>query len=266
VTDLKFYPDRPQMEDIKSGDGITSNRREKAAIIPNQPGSYVLPEVSVSWWNTVTDRLEHAVVPEHTIQVLPATGTANTPAGVPSMVPAPPARPSPVQEKAENTPGKEPSPPVAQDLNIWKWTTLLLITVWLVTLLMWRAQTGKKGAVTRDKSSHAGTDRPAQLVRNVLAACDRNDPVRTKTGLMDWSKAVWPGDPPQGIGDIAARTGPGLAPELIRLNQALYSRQSHGWDGRELKRLFSREAGNFTPQRGSGGPDEGRLEPLFRIN
>ena len=58
--DFKQYPDQPSLNDSNNNKGIKASRQEKVAIIPNKAGEYVLPEISVPWWNTNTNKLEYA--------------------------------------------------------------------------------------------------------------------------------------------------------------------------------------------------------------
>ncbi|MCY4363069.1 MAG: BatD family protein, partial [Gammaproteobacteria bacterium] len=62
--DFRQYPDMPVLENTGSADGMTAVRRQKSAIIPAQAGEYTLPEISLPWWNTETQTMENAVLPE----------------------------------------------------------------------------------------------------------------------------------------------------------------------------------------------------------
>jgi hypothetical protein len=68
---LRQYPDQPSLNDQVTAKGVTGQRIEKIAIIPNQPGKYTLPAIEVPWWNLQTEKQEVARLPEHEIEVLP---------------------------------------------------------------------------------------------------------------------------------------------------------------------------------------------------
>ena len=70
--DFKQYPDIPVLENGRSADGITGVRQQKNAIIPARAGNYVLPAISLTWWNTGTQTMENAVLPERRVQVAAA--------------------------------------------------------------------------------------------------------------------------------------------------------------------------------------------------
>ena len=104
------------------------------------------------------------------------------------------------------------------------------------------------------------------LIKNVISACESNDPINTKTSLIRWGHVIWPDQPSLGIGDIANRTSPLLGSELIKLNQVLYSHTPQQWQGNDLKKIFADEAKKITPNNSRQSVEPGKLEPLFRIN
>jgi hypothetical protein len=72
---LRAYPDEPELTDA---DGVAT-RVEQVTLVFDAGGDYVLPPVSLSWWNTTSDAVEVASVPALTLQV---AGPASPPAGV----------------------------------------------------------------------------------------------------------------------------------------------------------------------------------------
>ncbi len=68
-TGVKYYPDQPQSEEALGLDGITTIKTESYAIVPNRPGRFTLPAVTLSWWDTQTNRMREASLPVQTIEV-----------------------------------------------------------------------------------------------------------------------------------------------------------------------------------------------------
>jgi hypothetical protein len=264
--ELKFYPDRPQLSDEKFTTGITSIRREKAAIIPNQPGNYVLPEVLVPWWNTTTDSLEQAVVPERTILVLPAPGLDTTPTDVTGLIrPIPSVSDASEQDDSNVLINEDPLLQVDEASNIWKLTTLMLVMIWLITIAVWRKYSKKKN-IPQQNQPITSSENISSTIQQVKEACESNDPTRVKDSLLVWSKLVWKDDPPLGIGDIANRTDPALRDELIKLNRILYSHESEQWTGNDLNTAFTEETKRLSQKKLSKKLEQGKLEPLFKIS
>ena len=73
LENLKQYPDQSVTENNNTMDGIHSKKQIKVAMIPTRAGTYTLPAIDIPWWNTKTDKIEVASIPETTIT---ATGVA----------------------------------------------------------------------------------------------------------------------------------------------------------------------------------------------
>ena len=50
--------------------GITARQVTVVGIVPTRAGTLTLPEISIPWWNTQTDREEVAIIPAMTYEVL----------------------------------------------------------------------------------------------------------------------------------------------------------------------------------------------------
>lgn len=75
---FKIYADKPE-EQEKISDGIIhSLRKEQYTLIPQQGGTLVLPEISISWWDSVKKEKKTSTIPARTVQILPAVETAAT--------------------------------------------------------------------------------------------------------------------------------------------------------------------------------------------
>ncbi len=74
---FKVYADKPEeQENILEGK-IQSMRKEQYTFIPNQAGALVLPEISISWWDTVKKEKRNALIPARTVTILPSVEAAN---------------------------------------------------------------------------------------------------------------------------------------------------------------------------------------------
>jgi hypothetical protein len=264
--ELKFYPDRPQLDDEKNDFGITSIRREKAAIIPNQPGNYVLPEVLIPWWNTNTDSLEQAVVPERVIKVLPPIGSNPVATDMTNLMqPLSEIVEVPLQDNSNVLLNEEPALPIDESSSLWKWSTILLVIVWFITLAMWRLNAKRD---IRPQSTQIRTTKTNinLSIGKVTDACDQNDPVKVKESLLAWSHQMWPENPSLGISDIANRTDKILGGELVKLNQVLYSQSPETWKGDALKKAFADEVKRLSENKSLDTSEPGKLEPIFKIS
>jgi hypothetical protein len=66
---LKSYKDQPQLETQKSNQGFIATRIESEAIVANQGGEFLLPAVSIDWWNTNTKQWQTSTVEPQRLNV-----------------------------------------------------------------------------------------------------------------------------------------------------------------------------------------------------
>ncbi|WP_239692664.1 BatD family protein [Microbulbifer mangrovi] len=63
IDGLKTYPDQAQQEDQPGSNGISGSRIETTAIVATKPGSYQLPAITITWWDTKTGRQRATQLP-----------------------------------------------------------------------------------------------------------------------------------------------------------------------------------------------------------
>ncbi len=123
-----IYPDQPHTNNQATENGMQSQKVEKLAIVPTEPGDIVLPELTLHWWNTEQNTLETITLPSKTLTVLPALTSQNNTFDT-----------APLPETPE-TVSRETS---TADSTTWSvsWFSALLLGLWLITLwyaLKWR--------------------------------------------------------------------------------------------------------------------------------
>ncbi len=274
---FRHYPDQPELENRKSAEGITGVRQQKNAIIPARPGEYTLPEISLPWWNTETQALEYAVLPERRVQVTAAAPDAaiDTP-----LFPAPDmdaqVREQAAPEEGETAAVTDASP----GISIWQWLTCILAVAWLATLayiLKSRRQTRPESAVgdglksvpwlknrwrTRAEGPPAQNENLKQARKALERACRDDDPERAKTALLQWAGVRPQGSPASSLGDLEKQVNDKLAAEIRNLSQRLYARTTEPWRGAPLWQAFLEEEKSAAAE---STPERGKLEPLFRL-
>src|SRR5690606_918615 len=63
-TAIRHYPEQPERNTEATPDGLVSTLQQVSALVPVNAGKITLPAVRIPWWNTRTDQLEEAVLPE----------------------------------------------------------------------------------------------------------------------------------------------------------------------------------------------------------
>lgn len=254
---FRAYPDQPQLSDKKLPTGITGTRVEKTAVIPMQPGKYVLPEIRVPWWNVDDKKVEFAVLPKRDITVLPAAAGGNG-------APVPPPLPSPAAPKSA-VPGTAPAPTAvppsagAPGMLPWQWISLALAAGWVLSIAGWlwlrRARPRRTDGASSGNASRA--------VRELKRACGAGDAPAAKALLLQWASLTF-AQPPRSIGELAARSRPALARELQALNRALYASDKAAWNGQALWKAFEEEQRQGRAATPGSKPDSD-LEPLYKL-
>ena len=218
---FKLYPDQSNTTTVEKDQSLISQRQTSLAIIPTQPGNFVLPEITIPWFNTLTQQTEYATIPARSITVAPASGAnnANTPNrldtpsissasnediqnDIPSTAPQTNASAS-----NENKPLDSASGDVSTDestqLN-WMVTGALLVlfvialTGWLVTYrklkqaqFMGPGLTNKTGSAQRPHS-YAQWDEKAQF-QNLMSVIKAKDTRLLTPALKQWINALTSG-------------------------------------------------------------------------
>jgi hypothetical protein len=251
--DIKRYPDQPLLNEEKLAGGITSVRQEKTALIPAQPGTYRLPAMEIPWWNTQTDKMDIAHLPERILTVLPA---ANAP---PSETPRA-VQPDPLPRSEPAAADAPPSVPSRSDDPLWFRLALVFAAGWLATAVAWWFSR-KPARVRAAVPPAAEPPSERQAVEALKKACRAHDPGRAREALLQWAERRWPAERAVGLEELGRRCGGDLGREIERLNRMLYGREGEEWQGQALWQGFTRYAEQEAA--GSKAP-EAILEPLYR--
>jgi hypothetical protein len=221
---LKAYPDQAKLSDDKTFEGVSGLRQEKVAIMPMQPGTYILPQIDIPWWNTETGQKEVATIPPRTFKVVTAA-TAVKPAlkQVEPEVKLPPA-------------ARIPNRPVSGQSG-WKWLALITSAGWLLTLgwlWMFRKQ-GKRGEAGKDIRAAS----LKQARRSVELACRRNDAKACEQALLSFAQ---PGldFSVNSLAAMADQCDSDLAREITSLEKCLYASGKKEWGGAGLLQAFQK--------------------------
>ncbi|MBS0651179.1 MAG: BatD family protein [Verrucomicrobia bacterium] len=75
---FKSYADKPEEKENIVDGIIYSTRKEQYTLIPQQAGTCVLPEISISWWDSSKKEKRTSIIAARTLQVLPAIETATS--------------------------------------------------------------------------------------------------------------------------------------------------------------------------------------------
>lgn len=72
ISGFKVYADKPDLNEEVIDGKIISSRKEEYTLIPQNPGTLTIPEVSVSWWNVSKNEKAVTQLPTKKLQIAPA--------------------------------------------------------------------------------------------------------------------------------------------------------------------------------------------------
>ena len=218
---FKLYPDQSNTTTVEKDQSLISQRQTSLAIIPTQPGNFVLPEITIPWFNTLTQQTEYATIPARSITVAPASSANNAnnlnSLDTPSMssasnediqndIPSTATQPN-ASASNENKPLDSASSEVNTDENTqlnWMVTGALLVlfvialTGWLVTYrklkqaqFMGPGITHRTGSAQRPHS-YAQWDEKAQF-QNLMSVIKAKDTRLLTSAVKQWINALTSG-------------------------------------------------------------------------
>jgi len=243
---LKTYPDQPVLQEQKKPEGLIAFREEKIAIIPSKAGFYKLPAIEIPWFNSQSQKMEIAKIPETAITALDAAGTQQAP-----VIPVAPAEVQQPQKAEQLTPITTPP----QQQNIWLWVSVFLASGWLATLAYFLIKRSAKKPVAEKSEREI---RLEDSVKSLKKACADNNAAAAKDALLAWGRQKYGA---ASLGAIAELSDARLRDEILYLNRILYSREPDQWQG---KKLFQAFVENKAREK-IAATDDDKLEPLYRL-
>ncbi|HET6431583.1 BatD family protein [Dyella sp.] len=251
------YPDKPVTGNRADGGWVVGRRQQGFAIVPDKPGTLVIPAVTVRWWNVVADRAETATIPEHRLQVRAADGS------VAPAKPAPASSSSTGDSGPANVPNRaapEASAAPAAGAT-WRRAALLGAGLWLITLAVLAAVWWWRRHRRRSVSADAPAPRPARALRNAFEQAVRSgDAAAQAAALLAWAQAERPSVRHlQALSE--ALDSPAQRDAIVTLQQARFSAHAASVDRAAVAAAFA--PGLAWRAGPSAGGDGDVLAPLY---
>lgn len=196
---IKAYPDQPQITSVNKDGTLIAQRVENIALVPSRAGTFVLPEISIPWFNTLTQQTEFAKLPAQSITVQP-----NTASSAPAQTPLPSqpstAEPANVTEptlkqSAEQTLSQVPENG-SQQVWIWQILTAVLALAWAVHVWYLRKYSVTSASEQQSQAAHnAQKDNEKTVFKHLLDALKQQDSAQLDNLLKDWLNCWYPAQP-----------------------------------------------------------------------
>jgi len=196
LTGARIYPDQPQGITRDDGQWVLGHKEFRYAVVPEQEGELVLPELKVEWWDTQNNQARTAVLDAHTVFVKPS---ALVPPQVQTAVPTGSATEGVASSNGLGT-GGEPT--------YWRWLALVFAVLWLLTLFTaWKLKGHKQGGKADRAPGIPVTENEASLLASLEQASKSSDIRRARRALQYWLRDFGPLEGNGSLLEFAAELG-----------------------------------------------------------
>ena len=208
---MSAYPGQAAVEDDADRGSLTGVRKDSVTFICERPGEFVLPAISIPWWDIDADQLNRVLLPSVTVTVVESTSASQE---------------SDDEAVSESTSTSKMLLSGAAFVG-----ALVALAIWFrnplaAQMASWETQF----AAWRQRLAESESATFAELKR----ACRANDPIAAHNALMHWLQQRWDRAETVTIHAFTKRyDDPQLAHELQSLERAAVSR-STSWSGQPL--------------------------------
>jgi hypothetical protein len=179
-TGLKVYPDQAELHSNLTKERLISQKRQNFALVASNSGEFVLPKITIAWWNTITNKYQQAILPEQTITVKPNENAPKTPEMANSTTSLsnntlPVSRINELSQTKQHT--------IIGKTNNLQW---LFLALWLFTCMAWLAHVIylKRSNVLNTKHIVPKTVNNHYLA--LMAACKQNNAELALNLILPW--------------------------------------------------------------------------------
>jgi hypothetical protein len=225
----RIYPDQPQGISRDDGEWVLGHKEFRYAVVPEQAGELVLPEIRLDWWDTVADVQRTAILPEHRIEVLPSELSKSV-----SVQPKPELMP--LEPLAAATQGAATS----GSSRWWQVSTIAFALLWLATLVF---HFRRRAALTPAEALNGNTTPDEKdLLKRFQQACHENDAPTARKTFAQWIRHYAPRPLRGSMRDLGAACGDAdLAHAIAELDACGFTPAGEaGWRGDPLWVAFRR--------------------------
>lgn len=219
------YPEPSQRQTSERNGKLIAQQLTQVAIIPQQSGRLLIPAQQLTWFNTVTRRVERSLSQPIEIEIAAASGLQ------PQV---------PQQQQREPIQATEPASAQIEyrhDAGWWPYVTLALALLWLVTTgVLWRQLQRLR---QRPVSAPAHTVKPALQLKQLQRACESNSALQAESALKLFAEQQLGLRPPLLPALAQYFQHAPLKSQLEHLSQCRYASASAPWqEGKALWRAL----------------------------
>lgn len=226
--EIKVYPDQPELHTGMNSNRLVSQKKQNFALVASKVGTYELPEIVIPWWNTVTNKLQQAILPAKTITILPNDDLEVSAPVLPPVI-------------TENT--STNVPPTIITVTESSWLQWLFLALWLLTSLAWiiTILLNRKESIKLTPKTKNNTN----ILNQLISACNTNKADSVLTLIIPWAQQQYPTKNISTLDDIKhVNNNIELNHALTELQQSMYGKSPTAWNGEALLNIIKNMSKN----------------------
>ncbi|MCP4044792.1 MAG: protein BatD [Gammaproteobacteria bacterium] len=180
VPATRIYPDQPQGISRDDGEWVLGHKEFRYAVVPENAGELLLPEIRLDWWDTVANKQRTAVLPEYSVSVLPSELAQS------AIVLPPAADVTPEVSMGTSTGGSVS----AVTATLWKAATGVFAFLWLLTLFFYFRRRPVSTLPSGSGTSNSLDEK--ELLKKLQQACQKGDASTARKDLSRWIRNYAP--------------------------------------------------------------------------
>lgn len=259
------YPGKTDSKTLTTKDGIVGVKTRQIVFMPTKTGTLVLPEAQIPWFDTKTKIMKMAKLPSRLITVTPSASGGETAVSEPLTSQASASanasgaslktdgfeqtgttpKPEMLQPARDSASGTAPVSYVSSVLPASEYSAEGLLGIGALcgagfTALLWGLVSFARRGKTREENQKKDDASRRKAVKAFKEACLTNDPAKAKDALLLLARTIWKDDSVRTLSDAAGKfADDGFFVEIENLNEALYSKEKHDWNGFAFWKAFT---------------------------
>jgi hypothetical protein len=262
IDGLTFYNDQAQNDDQKSANGVTGSRIETIAIVPTKAGHFTLPEVNVKWWDTKTNSLRTATLPEVHLTV-----------GLGDMTP---------QQMTESMEAQTTTSPTAVDLNtdlnsipnhsttiqykvpLWLYISNILSAIIAIVFILkfWQSKRELHSRnTTENEKLTESFKKEGDAWNNFKRKLADKQLAELRKAMIQWAQVYWQDSKISSLQSVAENIDNAkFSEELRKLDQAIFSASTEAPDTEVILQALA----NLRKSKHKNSANNQKLHPLYK--
>lgn len=225
---IKVYPDQAELHTGMNNNKLVSQKKQNFALVASKVGAYELPEIRIPWWNTVTNKMQYAVIPAKNITITPNEDMVNDKQN---------NNVSNNNTQAISTPINDNQPLETKTVIVKEgsWLQWLFLTLWLLTSFAWLISSFNKKK-QNTKTIKAVTQYSYKALIN---ACEKNNGEKALQLIVPWAAELFSNANISTLEDVKNIINQAeFNQSVLDVQQCFYGKTAKNWNGNTLKSLI----------------------------